>query len=78
MALKSKEEKTNEQVSFDDLEFEAEYEENIEYTTISGKEQTDITEFEQIKAYDLDIGDEFEGKPELTIVCFLMKDTIKI
>ena len=71
MALNKSEENMNEpvaqQISFDDLEFEAEYEENIEYTTISGKEQTDITEFEQIKAYDLDIGDEFEGKPELTI-----------
>ena len=64
MALKSK---TNEQVSFDDLEFEAEYEETREYTTISGKEQTDVTECEPLKAYDLDVGDEFEGVPELTI-----------
>ena len=44
MALKSKEEKTNEQISFDDLEFEAVYE--AELTTISGKEQTDVSEFE--------------------------------
>ena len=42
MALKSKKEG---QISFEDLmtDFEAEYEENIEYTTISGKEQTDVT-----------------------------------
>lgn len=64
MALKSKE--TN-QISFDDLEFEAEYEEEKTFTTISGKPQTDVTEAEPLKAYDLDIGDEFEGVPELTI-----------
>ena len=64
MALKSK---TNEQVSFDDLEFEATYEEERTFTTISGKEQIDVTEFEPMRAYDLDIGDEFEGVPELTI-----------
>ena len=62
MALKSK---TNEQVSFDDLEFEAEYE--IDHVTISGKPQTDVSEYEQMKMYDLDVGDEFTGKPEITI-----------
>ena len=31
MALKSKEEKVNEQISFDDLEFEAEYENYLRY-----------------------------------------------
>lgn len=67
MALKSKEEKVNEQISFDDLEFEATYEEDIEYTTISGKPQTDVSEFEPMKAYDLDIGDTFTGLPEVTI-----------
>ena len=72
MALKSKEEKTNEQISFDDLEFEATYEEDIEYTTINGKPQTDVSEFEPLKTYDLDIGDEFEGMPEVTI--FTNKD----
>jgi len=65
MALKSKEEKVNEQISFDDLEFEAEYE--AELTTISGKEQIDVSEFEPLRAYDLDVGDEFEGTPELVI-----------
>ena len=67
MALKSKEEKVNEQISFDDLEFEAEYEEDIEYTTITGREQTDVSEFEPMKTYELDNGDEFEGAPEVTI-----------
>lgn len=72
MALKSKEEKTNQQVSFDDLEFEAEYidEDQIEtkkFYTISGKESEYEPEWDKIKASDLDIGDEFEGKPELNI-----------
>lgn len=63
MALKSKETK---QLAFDDLEFEAEYEEDKTYTTISGKEQNDVYDWEPMKAYELDIGDEFEGIPELT------------
>ena len=57
--------KENQQVSFDDLEFEATYE--AEATTISGKEQIDVSEAEPLKAYDLDIGDEFEGVPEIRI-----------
>ena len=64
MALKSKEE-VNEQISFDDLEFEATYE--AEATTISGKEQIDVSEAEPLEAYDLEIGDEFEGVPEIRI-----------
>lgn len=75
MALKSKEEKTNQQISFDDLEFDAEYidEEELEemntkkYYTISGKEQQYEPEWEKMKASDLDVGDEFEGRPEITI-----------
>ena len=63
MALK----KETNQISFDDLEFEAEYEETRDYKTISGKEQTDVSEHEQLKMYDLDVGDEFTGKPEVTI-----------
>ena len=59
--------KENQQVSFDDLEFDAEYEEENTYTTISGKPQIDVSEAEPLKAYDLDIRDEFEGIPELTI-----------
>ena len=59
--------KENQQVSFEDLEFDAEYEEEKTFTTISGKPQIDVSEAEPLKAYDLDIGDEFEGVPELTI-----------
>ena len=66
MALKSKEEKTNEQISFDELEFEAEYTENDGYTTISGKEQTNVQEYEKMRIYDFDIGDDIRGCPELS------------
>ena len=70
MALKSKdqnEEPVVEQISFDDLEFEAEYTENDGYTTISGKEQTNVQEYEKMSIYDLDIDDEFDGRPEINI-----------
>ena len=68
MALSKNEEK----ISFDDLEFEAEYvdEEQLEtkqFFTISGKESQYEPSWEKYKASDLDIGDEFEGRPELTI-----------
>ena len=77
MALKSKneevmEEPTIDQVSFDDLEFEAEYVDEEElsvkkYYTISGKESWYEPEWEKMKASDLDVGDEFEGRPEVNI-----------
>lgn len=82
MALKSKanvpqdaveEVKEVEQVNFDDLEFEAEYidEEELEqptkFLTLSGKECQYEPEWEQIKLHELDIGDEFEGIPEINI-----------
>jgi len=79
MALKSKEpqeEPTVEQVRFDELEFEAEYvdEEELEeefsankYYTISGKESWYEPEWEKMKASELDVGDEFDGRPEITI-----------
>ena len=77
MALKSKteeviEEPTIEQVSFDDLEFEAEYVDEEElsvkkYYTISGKESWYEPEWDKMKASDLDVGDEFEGRPEVNI-----------
>jgi len=67
MALKSKNNEEFEQVTFDDLEFEAEYEEERTFTTISGKECNDVYEWEPMKSYELDIGDEFEGIPELTL-----------
>ena len=64
------------QVNFDDLEFEAEYvtDEEIEeetkktvYYTISGKEQQYHPDWKVYKQKDLDIGDEAEGMPEITI-----------
>ena len=71
MALKSKteeEETTVEQVSFDDLEFTAEYvdeDEPRKFLTISGKESEYNPTWEKYNIRDLDVGDEFEGRPEL-------------
>ena len=75
MALKSKtnEEPTVEQISFDDLEFETSYvdiDEEVDskkYYTLTGKEQQYEPEWERMTISDLEIGDEFEGKPEVTI-----------
>ena len=85
MALKTKahvpqdsvEEVTNEpveqqEITFDDLEFEAEYvdEEELEtkkFYTISGKEQQYEPTWEKMNIRELDVGDEFEGSPEITI-----------
>ena len=66
------EEPTQEQISFDDLEFEAEYvdEEELEtkkFYTISGKEQQYEPTWEKMNIRELDVGDEFEGRPEITI-----------
>ena len=78
MALRSKneepqivekvEERTN-HISFDDLEFEADYEEErsaVQYVTISGKVQQYEPEWEQYGMQDLDIGNEMEGRVEIT------------
>ena len=54
------------QISFDDLEFEAEYEETKQYYTISGKVQEYEPTWEKYSIRDLDIGDEMEGRPEIT------------
>ena len=54
-----------EQISFEDLEYEAEYQEA--YTTISGKEQAYEPTWERMTISDLDVGDEFEGIPEVSI-----------
>ena len=85
MTLKSKKEETglpddfevkNTQISFDDLEFEAEYltDEELEelskpttYLTISGKEQEYNPDWTKYGMRDLDVGDEAEGRPEITI-----------
>ena len=68
MALKTKNNE-NEQINFDDLmeDLEFEYEEERTYTTISGKEQEDIYDWEPMKNYELDVGDEMSGIPEVTI-----------
>ena len=76
MALKSKndveivKENTVQQVSFDDLEFEAEFVEDDEmetkkFYTISGKESWYEPTWERYGMADLDVGDEFEGRPEI-------------
>lgn len=84
MALNKKEEElpfeiegtADNQISFDDLEFEGEVltEEELEeankvtkYYTISGKEQMYEPDWEKFSIRELDIGDEFEGIPEVTL-----------
>ena len=64
----SKNETINEQVSFDDLleGMEYEYEEEREYFTISGKEYEDVHGWTPMKSYELEVGDEMEGIPEIT------------
>ena len=69
------EEPTVEQISFDDIEFEAEYidEEELEemstkkYYTISGKESQYEPEWESFNVSELDVGVTMEGRPEITI-----------
>ena len=80
MALKSKDnlpeefEVREQQISFDDIEFEAEYvdEDELEkggqkYYTISGKEQQYEPEWERYTIADVDVGQTMEGRPEITI-----------
>lgn len=67
------EQATNEQISFDDLEFDAEFidedeeQETKVFYTISGKVSEYEPTWERYTIQDLDIGDEFEGKPELQV-----------
>lgn len=61
-----------EKISFDDIEFEAEYvdEEELEskkFYTISGKESQYEPEWDKYGIQDLDIGAEMEGIPEITV-----------
>jgi len=74
MALKSKineDFEVTEQISFDELEFEAEYDENQgeqqTYYTLTGKEQQYNPDYEVTKNYECDIGEYIEGTPEITI-----------
>lgn len=80
MALKSKQNELSEefevqeQISFDDIEFEAEYvdEEELEnggqkFLTISGKESWYEPTWEKYGIQDLDVGQTMEGRPEISI-----------
>lgn len=80
MALKSKtneiEEPIAEQISFDDIEFEAEFvdEDELEeksvqkYYTISGKESQYEPEWDQYGVNELDVETTMEGRPEIRIL----------
>lgn len=74
MALNKTEEPIMEQVSFDDIEFEAEYVDETEemsvkkYYTISGKESQYEPEWEQYGVNELDPGVTMEGRPEIRII----------
>ena len=59
MARKTKQEELT-------LDFEAEYEEERQYLTISGKEYMDVYDWTKFGIHDLDIGEEMEGIPEIT------------
>ena len=64
--------KQPEQISFDDIEFEAEYvdEEELEtkkFYTISGKESWYEPTWEKYGIQDLEVGAEMEGRPEINI-----------
>ena len=82
MSLKSKkteeelpfpiEEVQSEQISFDDIEFEADYVDENEletkkFYTISGKESHYEPSWEKYSIQDLDVGAEMEGRPEINI-----------
>ena len=76
MALKTKKEEIPEtktqQISFDDIEFETEFVDDDEletrkFFTISGKESEYEPSWERYTIADLDVGDEFEGRPELSV-----------
>ena len=49
----------------DDLGLEMEYEEQKEYTTASGKQQTDVSTLMKINFQDMEIGDDFNGNIEV-------------
>ncbi len=54
------------QISFEDLEFEGAYEEEKKYTTISGNPYEEVNEWEKITMNDLEVGAEISGYPEIT------------
>lgn len=71
MSLKSnnqEENKTVEQVSFEDLVKTTEGTADGNYTTITGKTTEYHPDYEVFKAYEMDVGDWIEGRPELSII----------
>lgn len=56
----------SEQISFEDLTYEAEYEEERTFTTISGNPYEDVNEWEKITLNDLAVDAIIEGYPEIT------------
>ena len=66
MAMKSKNEKETEQINFDDLACEGGFTE--EYSTITGKEQLYLPDYEVYKTYECDVGEELTGYPEVSII----------
>ena len=64
MALKQ--ENQLKEITFEDLDFEAEYEEDRVYTTISGKEYQDVHNWTKYGLRDLDVGEDIMGIPEIT------------
>ena len=71
MSLKSnnqEENKTVEQVNFEDLVKTTEGTADGNYTTITGKTTEYHPDYEVFKAYEMDVGDWIEGRPELSII----------
>lgn len=67
MALKSKQDKLELNFETDTVDIDAEAEEKTVYLTITGKEQEYEPTWETYNINDFTIGDELEGKPEVTI-----------
>lgn len=63
MAMKNK---TTNQINFDELECEGGFSE--QYTTITGKEQSYLPEYEVYKTYECDVGEDLTGTPEVSII----------
>ena len=70
--------KKKEQINFADLACEGGF--SQEYTTVTGKEQQTLPEYEVYKTYECDVGDELTGYPEVSIIPKKEKsyDTLKI
>ena len=71
MSLKSnnqEENKTVEQVNFDDLVQSTEASVDGTYKTVTGRKTDYKPDYELFKAHELDVGDWIEGRPELSIV----------